>query len=63
MVDDDPAFATALRERLHQVLATEGRRLSAADLAAASWHERLKEQLALGAMRLGLAVQGRRSWW
>lgn len=63
VVVDDAGFASRLRARLLQAVAHEGRVVQAASHARRPLRERILERLALGLMRLALAVQGRRGWW
>lgn len=56
----DRAFATLLRERLENAMAQGGHRVDVAAFANRSWRRRLLEALALGAMRAGLFLIGRR---
>lgn len=56
----DRAFALQLRARLEQAIAQGGRRVDALAFASRSWRLRFLEQLAYGAMRLGLLLVGRR---
>jgi cardiolipin synthase A/B len=56
----DRNFAQQLRARLEQAMAQGGRAVDAQAFANRSWRLRLLEQLAYGAMRLGLLLVGRR---
>lgn len=57
---EDVAFAHTLRTRLLHVMAHEGRAMDAAQFAARPLRQRVLENIALGVMRLLLAVQGKR---
>jgi cardiolipin synthase A/B len=56
----DHDFAQDLRARLEQAMAQGGRLVDAQAFANRSWRLRFLEQLAYGAMRLGLLLVGRR---
>lgn len=56
----DRNFAQQLRARLEYAMAQGGRQVDAQAFASRSWRLRLLEQLAYGAMRLGLLLVGRR---
>ncbi|MEO8543025.1 MAG: cardiolipin synthase ClsB [Burkholderiaceae bacterium] len=56
----DRDFALQLHTRLEQAIAQGGRRVDALAFASRSWRLRFLEQLAYGAMRLGLLLVGRR---
>jgi len=60
VVVDDPAFAQHLKHRLEEAMAQGGRVLEARAFANRPWHQRVLETLALGVMRLGLLLIGRR---
>lgn len=57
---DDAAFAGALRSRLLQAIAHEGRRMDPQALAQRSLGERVHERIALGLMRTALFLTGMR---
>ncbi|RYZ00176.1 MAG: cardiolipin synthase ClsB [Comamonadaceae bacterium] len=63
VVVEDPAFATRLRERLLRAVTQEGEAMVPAHYEERPWRERLLERVALGVMRLALAVQGKRRYW
>ena len=60
VVVEDPAFAQHLKHRLEEAMAQGGRVLEARAFANRPWHQRVLETLALGVMRLGLLLIGRR---
>jgi len=60
VVVDDAAFAEQLRDRLMQAILIEGRAMDPAEFSNRPWRQRVMEGIALGAMRLALAVQGKR---
>ncbi len=62
LIEDAP-FAAALRERLLRAVAQEGTEMEPGQYAQRPWRERLLGRLALGLMRLGLAVQGKKTYW
>ena len=57
---DDPAFARVLLQRLEDAMTQGGRVLEAQAFANRPWHQRVRETLAFGVMRLGLLLIGRR---
>jgi cardiolipin synthase A/B len=59
VVDDEP-FAEQLRDRLMQAILIEGRATDPAEFQNRPWRQRIMEGIALGAMRLALAVQGKK---
>ena len=63
LVIEDHAFAGELRVRLLEAVSREGERMDAALYEKRPWRERALESLALGIMRLGLVVQGKRTYW
>jgi cardiolipin synthase len=63
VVIEDAAFASQLRERLLHAAAHEGQAMEAELHAKRPWRERLLERVALGVMRLALAVQGQKTYW
>ena len=60
LVVEDVVFASALRERLLQVIRIEGEETDPLQYAMRPWRERVLERLGLVVMRLALAVQGKR---
>jgi len=60
VVVDDAAFAEQLRDRLMQAILIEGRAMDPAEFSNRPWRQRVMEGIALAAMRLALAVQGKR---
>jgi cardiolipin synthase A/B len=60
VVVDDAAFAEQLRDRLMQAILVEGRAMDPAEFSNRPWRQRVMEGIALAAMRLALAVQGKR---
>jgi len=60
VVVDDAAFAQQLRERLMQAIRVEGRAMDPAEFQNRPWRQRFMEGVALAAMRLALAVQGKK---
>jgi cardiolipin synthase A/B len=60
VVVDDHAFAEQLRDRLMQAILVEGRAMDPAEFQNRPWRQRIMEGIALGAMRLALAVQGKK---
>ena len=60
LVVEDAVFASALRERLLQVIRIEGEETDPMQYAMRPWRERVLERLGLVVMRLALAVQGKR---
>ena len=56
----DAAFARLLRQRLEHAMADGGHRVEAAAYVNRSWRTRVLEALALGMVRLGLFLIGRR---
>jgi cardiolipin synthase len=60
VVVHDREFALQLRQRLEQAITQGGRIVDAVEFENRSWRLRVLEQLAYGAMRLGLLLVGRR---
>jgi cardiolipin synthase len=60
VVVEDAGFAQGLRERLEQAMHRGGRLLEPQAFAHRPWQQRFLEALALGVMRLGLLLIGRR---
>jgi cardiolipin synthase A/B len=60
VVVDDPLFAMGLRKRLALAMEHEGQPMDAAEYESRPRLQRVKEWLALGLMRLALAVQGKK---
>ena len=60
VVIDDQGFAQALRQRLVDAMTTQGALIDPAAFANRSLGQRLLERLALGLMRLGLFLTGKR---
>jgi cardiolipin synthase A/B len=60
IVVDDVAFAQQLRDRLMQAMVVEGRAMDPAQFQNRPWRQRIMEGIALAAMRLALAVQGKK---
>jgi cardiolipin synthase A/B len=60
IVVDDAVFADQLRDRLMQAIHVEGRAMDAVEFQNRPWRQRIMEGIALGAMRLALAVQGKK---
>jgi cardiolipin synthase A/B len=60
IVVDDRAFAEQLRDRLMQAILVEGRAMDPAQFSNRPLRQRVMEGIALGAMRLALAVQGKK---
>ncbi|MBA2964624.1 MULTISPECIES: cardiolipin synthase ClsB [Ramlibacter] len=60
---DDAAFAAGLRTRLLDAVQHEGHPMLAAHYERRPLRERVFEYIALGVMRLALAVQGKRRYW
>jgi cardiolipin synthase A/B len=63
VVIEDEAFASQLRQRLLHAVAHEGQAMEAAQYDSRPWRERILERIALGVMRLALAVQGKKRYW
>lgn len=63
VVIEDAAFAARLRNRLLHAVAHEGEAMEAAQHAQRPLRVRVLERIALGVMRLGLAVQGQKRYW
>jgi cardiolipin synthase len=63
VVIEDAGFAQALRQRLLHAVQHEGERMAPEQYAARPLRERVLERVALGVMRLALAVQGKRTYW
>jgi cardiolipin synthase len=59
VVVEDTGFAVRLREKLVGAIANEGRLMSVLDYANRPLYQRLMEHVALGIMRIALAVQGK----
>jgi cardiolipin synthase len=57
---DDASFAARLRTRLLHAIRHHGEAMDPAQYASRPWRERALEYLALGVMRLALAVQGKK---
>ena len=60
VVVEDAPFASVLRERLLHAMAHGSRAVHAADYANRPLHQRIKERIALGLMRLALFLTGKR---
>jgi cardiolipin synthase A/B len=60
VVVDDAHFAAQLRDRLLQAMAHSGRTMSADEFRNRPLRQRLMENLALGLMRVALAIQGKK---
>ncbi len=60
VVVEDTCFAAGLRDRLVQVIREEGRQMSADEYRNRPLRQRAMESIALGLMRLALAVQGKK---
>jgi cardiolipin synthase A/B len=60
VVADNLAFAGQLRDRLMKAIATAGRQMDVAEFQNRPLRQRLMEGIALVAMRLALAVQGKK---
>lgn len=60
---EDPAFAGELRTLLLEAVSHAGDRMDATLYERRPWRERMLEHVALGLMRLALAVQGKRTYW
>jgi cardiolipin synthase len=60
---DDAAFAAELRTRLLQAVEHAGQPMLAANYEQRPLRQRAFEYIALGLMRLALAVQGKRRYW
>lgn len=60
VVVEDTAFAGALRARLLEAIARHGQAMDPARFSRRPWRQRVLERLALGVMRLALAIQGKR---
>jgi cardiolipin synthase A/B len=60
VVIDDASFAEQLRDRLMQAIHVEGRAMDPAEFQNRPLRQRIMEGIALGAMRLALAVQGKK---
>lgn len=56
----DQAFATQLHRRLEQIMEEQCVPVSAQSVAQRSWHQRLRDRLAFGLMRLALFLSGHR---
>jgi cardiolipin synthase len=59
VVVEDRPFAGQLTERLRRAIAQEGRKMDADEYANRPLHERMRERLALGIMRVLLLIQGK----
>ncbi len=60
VVVEDAAFAGALRARLLEAISRHGHAMDPARFGQRPWRQRVLERLALGVMRLALAIQGKR---
>lgn len=60
VVTTDVTFARELRDRLDELVCTQGRSLQLAGLRARPWHERIRDRLAFGLMRTVLFLMGHR---
>jgi cardiolipin synthase len=60
VVVEDRPFAGLLRARLVRAMQEEGHQMSADEYRNRPWRQRVMESIALGAMRLALAVQGKK---
>jgi cardiolipin synthase len=60
VVVEDAHFASVLRSRLLQAMAHESRAVDVADYANRPLHQRIKERIALGLLRFGLFLTGKR---
>ena len=60
VVIDDAAFAAQLRDCLLRAIGESGRAMNPDEFRNRPLHQRFKEGLALGLMRLGLAIQGKK---
>jgi cardiolipin synthase len=60
---EDEAFAGRLRTTLLQAIGQEGQAMVATQFEERSLRERAFEHIALGVMRIALAVQGKRRYW
>lgn len=60
VVTTDPRFARHLRDRLDELMRTQGQPLALAALRARPWHERVRDRLAFGVMRTVLFLTGHR---
>ena len=60
VVVEDAHFASVLRGRLLQAMTHESRAVDAADYANRPLHQRIKERIALGLLRFGLFLTGKR---
>jgi cardiolipin synthase A/B len=60
IVVDDEAFAAQLHARLVEAIREAGRVMSADEYGRRPWRQRVMEHVALGLMRLALAVQGKK---
>jgi cardiolipin synthase len=60
---EDEAFAGRLRTRLLHAIEQEGQAMVARQFEERSLRERAFEHVALGVMRIALAVQGKRRYW
>jgi cardiolipin synthase A/B len=56
----DPPFARELRQRLILAMQQDGTQVMLSDFTRRPWHQRLLDWIALGLMRLALAITGRR---
>ena len=56
----DRRFALQLHERLEQIMAQHSQQVSRASVDRRSWHQRLRDRLAFGLMRLALFLTGNR---
>ncbi|HMA10042.1 MAG TPA: phospholipase D-like domain-containing protein, partial [Ramlibacter sp.] len=60
VVVEDLSFAAVLRTRLIQAIRQEGRQMSADEYSNRPLRQRVMEYVALGLMRLALAIQGKK---
>ena len=60
VVTTDARFARHLRDRLDELMRTQGQPLALAALRARPWHERVRDRLAFGVMRTVLFLTGHR---
>ncbi len=60
VVVEDLSFAALLRARLMQAIRQEGRQMSADEYSNRPLRQRVMEYVALGLMRLALAIQGKK---
>ena len=60
VVTTDPGFARQLRNRLDELMRTQGVALRLDDLRQRPWHERVRDRIAFGVMRAVLFLTGHR---